>query len=119
MLQAYIGLHKLGYAHSVESWQNGQLVGGLYGVSLGRCFFGESMFYTETDASKVAFATLVERLRDWGFHMVDAQVTTRHLISLGANEIPRREFLDRLEEALRFPTLKGSWSGSNGLFMEQ
>ena len=119
MQEAYMGLHKLGYAHSVESWQNGRLVGGLYGVSLGRCFFGESMFFVETDASKVALATLVERLKDWGFHMVDAQVTTRHLMSLGAKEIPRREFLNRLEEALRFPTLKGSWSGSNGLFADQ
>ncbi len=119
MQEGYKGLHKLGYAHSVESWRDGELVGGLYGVSLGRCFFGESMFFLETDASKVAFATLVERLKDWGFHLVDAQVTTRHLISLGAKEIPRPEFLNRLEEAMRFPTLKGSWSESNGLFMEQ
>jgi leucyl/phenylalanyl-tRNA--protein transferase len=109
MQKAYIRLHRLGFAHSVESWFEGELVGGIYGVSLGKCFFGESMFYRKSDASKVALASLVQQLKTWGFHMLDAQVTTRHLISLGAKEIPRKLFLKRLEKALRFPTLKGKW----------
>lgn len=109
MKDAYIRLHRLGYAHSAESWLDGDLVGGVYGVSLGRCFFGESMFFRRRDASKVAFATLVERLKAWEFHLVDAQVTTRHLISLGAKEIPRSVFLKRLKKALSFPTIPGKW----------
>lgn len=109
MQQAYVRLHQQGLAHSVESWLDGDLVGGIYGVSLGRCFFGESMFSYKTDASKVALATLVKRLKAWGFHMLDAQVTTEHLLSLGAKEIPRRLFLKRLKEALSFPTIKGKW----------
>ncbi|HEX9880615.1 MAG TPA: leucyl/phenylalanyl-tRNA--protein transferase [Candidatus Binatia bacterium] len=112
MRDAYIALHKLGYAHSVESWFEGELAGGLYGVCLGRCFFGESMFFLKPDASKVAFAILLDQLVKWEFHMVDAQMTTRHLISLGAKEIPRSEFLQRLQEALRFPTMKGHWQGT-------
>ena len=109
MREAYVHLHKQGFAHSVESWLNEELVGGIYGVSLGRCFFGESMFSRKANASKVALAALVERLKGWGFDMLDAQVTTRHLISLGAKEIPRSVFLKRLEKALRFPTVKGKW----------
>lgn len=109
MQQAYIRLHKQGYAHSVESWFEGELVGGVYGVSLGRCFFGESMFFFRTDASKVALAALVERLKAWDFSMLDAQMITRHLLSLGAKEIPRRVFLKRLREAIRFPTKRGNW----------
>ena len=112
MQNAYIHLHKLGYAHSVESWREGELVGGLYGVSLGRCFFGESMFFRRTDASKVALVVLLQRLKAWSFQMIDAQMTTRHLLSLGAKEVPRNVFLKRLEEALRFPTLKGRWDGT-------
>ncbi len=119
MRDAYIALHKLGFAHSVESWFEGELAGGLYGVSLGRCFFGESMFFCKTDASKVAFAALLERLKDWGFHMIDAQMTTRHLISLGAKEIPRSVFLHRLEEALRFSTREGLWDGTKDLCVGQ
>jgi len=109
MKEAYIRLHRLGYAHSAESWLDGKLVGGIYGVSLGRCFFGESMFFYERDASKVALATLVQRLKFWGFEMIDAQVTTRHLISLGAKEIPRRVFLKRLKAALGYPTIQDKW----------
>lgn len=109
MEKAYIRLHEEGFAHSVESWLGGQLVGGIYGVSLGRCFFGESMFSYKSNASKVALAALVERLKAWDFHLLDAQVTTRHLLSLGAQEIPRSMFLKRLKEALRFPTQKGKW----------
>jgi len=114
MQQAYIGLHQQGYAHSAESWLNGELVGGVYGVSLGRSFFGESMFFRKTDASKVAFATLAQQLKGWGFHMIDAQVTTRHLLTLGAKEIPRRLFLKRLQMSLRFPTLRGKWENVTG-----
>jgi leucyl/phenylalanyl-tRNA--protein transferase len=114
MEQAYIGLHQEGYAHSAESWLNGELVGGVYGVSLGRSFFGESMFFRKTDASKVAFATLAQQLKCWGFHMIDAQVTTRHLLTLGAKEIPRRLFLKRLQMSLRFPTLRGKWENVTG-----
>ena len=109
MEQAYIRLHELGYAHSVESWRDGRLAGGLYGVSLGRCFFGESMFHYETDASKAAFVTLARHLKNWGFQMIDAQVTTRHLLSLGAKEVPRKVFLKKLRDTLAAPTLKGKW----------
>jgi leucyl/phenylalanyl-tRNA--protein transferase len=109
MKEAYIRLHGLGYAHSVESWFAGKLAGGLYGVSLGKCFFGESMFHFETDASKVALATLVERLKAWEFHFIDAQMTTEHMLKLGAKEMPRRLFLKRLKSALDHPTKRGRW----------
>ena len=109
MQQAYVRLHQQGFAHSVESWLDAKLVGGIYGVSLGKCFFGESMFSYKSNASKVALATLVQSLKAWGFHMLDAQVTTRHLLSLGAKEIPRSLFLKRLKEGLSFPTQKGKW----------
>jgi leucyl/phenylalanyl-tRNA--protein transferase len=109
MKDAYIRLHGLGYAHSVESWFRGKLAGGLYGVSLGKCFFGESMFHFETDASKVALANLVEKLKSWEFHFIDAQMTTEHMLKLGAKEMPRRLFLKRLQSALRYPTKRGRW----------
>jgi leucyl/phenylalanyl-tRNA--protein transferase len=109
MRSAYIDLHGLGYAHSVETWLGGDLVGGVYGVSLGKAFFGESMFHVKPDASKVALVALVEKLRAWEFHFIDAQVTTEHMISLGAREIPRRVFLKRLRAALRHPTRRGKW----------
>ena len=113
MQAAYIRLHELGFAHSAESWFEGELVGGIYGVSLGRCFFGESMFSAKSNASKVALAVLVRQLKVWGFHMIDAQVTTEHLLSLGAKEIPRSLFFKRLEKALAFPTKKGKWDVSS------
>ena len=109
MLKAYVILHGLGYAHSVESWFGGKLAGGLYGVSLGKCFFGESMFHLKTDASKVALAILVEKLRSWDFHFIDSQMTTEHMLRLGAKELPRRIFLKRLQSALRYPTKRGRW----------
>ena len=109
MREAYINLHGLGYAHSVESWLGGELVGGLYGVSLGKAFFGESMFHLKTDASKVALATLVEKLKSWDFHFIDSQMTTEHMIRLGAKELPRRIFLKLLQLALRQPTKRGRW----------
>ena len=109
MRDAYIELHGLGYAHSVETWFAGNLVGGLYGVSLGKAFFGESMFHKKADASKVALATLVEKLKSWGFHFIDSQMTTEHMMRLGAREMPRRIFLKRLQSALRHSTKRGKW----------
>jgi leucyl/phenylalanyl-tRNA--protein transferase len=109
MQEAYINLHGLGYAHSVESWFGGKLAGGLYGVSLGKAFFGESMFHLKTDASKVALATLVEKLKSWDFHFIDSQMTTEHMVRLGAKELPRRIFLKLLQSALRHPTRRGRW----------
>jgi leucyl/phenylalanyl-tRNA---protein transferase len=112
MIEAYHLLHRLGYAHSVESWMEGTLVGGLYGVAIGRVFFGESMFAQETDASKAALVRLVQLLRQWDFKLIDCQITTSHLQSLGAREIPREEFLSHLTGATREATHCGSWSGS-------
>lgn len=109
MMDAYIRLHKKGYAHSVESWDGNELAGGLYGVALGAAFFGESMFTRISNASKIAFVRLVESLRKWEFKVVDCQVTTGHLVSLGAKEIPRSKFLDILRGALKRPTMKGKW----------
>jgi leucyl/phenylalanyl-tRNA---protein transferase len=109
MVRAYNRLHRAGYAHSVEAWQDGELVGGLYGVSLGGSFFGESMFTHERDASKVAFVRLVSRLNEWGFDLVDCQVRTEHLIRFGAGEIPRKRFLTELRRSVARPTRAGAW----------
>lgn len=103
MIDAYYLLHRLGYAHSVESWYQGELVGGLYGVALGRVFFGESMFAKRTDASKVAFVHLVGLLRQWHYQLIDCQVSTNHLKSFGARDIPRKHFLALLAAALKGP----------------
>lgn len=111
---AYGALHQLGICHSAEAWQENELVGGLYGVCLGHCFFGESMFSRRTDASKVALAALVVRLKAMGVDLIDCQVASEHLASLGATEIARSEFLVRLEAALRFPTVYGSWHAEPG-----
>jgi leucyl/phenylalanyl-tRNA--protein transferase len=97
MTNAYNRLHAAGYAHSVETWQQGTLVGGLYGVAIGKVFFGESMFARQPDASKVALARLVDRLRDWGYELIDCQVHNAHLESLGARTIARTEFNGLLE----------------------
>jgi leucyl/phenylalanyl-tRNA--protein transferase len=110
MIDAYIRLFDLGFAHSVESWQDGELVGGVYGVSLGAAFFGESMFADKSDASKVAFATLVRRLEAWSYHFLDCQVYTDHTALLGATEWPRDRFLAALARALEFPTRRGRWT---------
>lgn len=109
MIDAYIRLHELGFAHSAESFENGQLVGGLYGVALGSIFFGESMFALRPDASKAAFVTLVEQLRAWGFSLIDCQQETSHLSRFGAQPWPRRRFLEALEKALESPTRQGKW----------
>jgi len=109
MKEAYVGLHRLGFAHSFEAWEGDALAGGLYGVSLGAAFFGESMFADRPDASKVAFVRAIEWLRAHGLRLVDCQVRTEHLVSLGAREIPRDEFLARLRAALDAPTIRGKW----------
>lgn len=109
MISAYCVLHDLGYAHSVETYLDDKLVGGLYGISLGKAFFGESMFYTERDASKVALSKLVDRLFEWDFHLIDTQQSTKHLGSLGAKSITRKSFMTMLQQALKFPTIKGKW----------
>lgn len=101
IIESYVALHQRGVAHSVEAWHDDRLVGGLYGVSLRGAFFGESMFFRETDASKVALVALVERLRSRGFLLLDTQWVTPHLQQFGAIEIPREEYLRRLEKSLR------------------
>lgn len=118
MKSAYCGLHAAGFAHSVETWQDGELAGGLYGVSLGKGFFGESMFTRRTDASKVAFAALVAQLERWGFHFIDCQVKTGHLMRFGAREIPRKHFLKQLAAALKHTTLRGSWRMDEDIMMK-
>ena len=112
MIAAYCRLHESGLAHSVEAWQDGKLAGGLYGVSLGKCFFGESMFTHTSNASKVALVALVEHLRALNCDFIDCQISTPHVLSFGAQEIPRTRFLRELEQALKSPTLKGKWSFS-------
>ena len=103
IIAAYHGLHRMGHAHSVEVWAAGELVAGLYGVSIGRMFFGESMFTLVTDGSKAAYAALIATLRRLGFTMVDCQQSTGHLASLGAREISRNEFLARIGELCELP----------------
>ena len=109
MQQAYLELHELGFAHSAEAWRNDELVGGLYGVSLGGAFFGESMFATASNASKVTFVAFVHQLQRWGFALVDCQVHTDLLAELGAELFSRSYYLAALEEALKHPTRRGSW----------
>ncbi len=110
MRDAYVELHRRGYAHSAEAWKDDVLVGGLYGVSLGRIFFGESMFARAPDASKVAFVTLIRWLESWDVELVDCQVHTDHLERLGATEWPRKNFLRALRHALNQPSRLGPWS---------
>lgn len=110
MIQAYCQLYKMGYAHSVEVWKEGELVGGLYGISLGKCFFGESMFAKVSNASKFGFISLVKKLETLGFDLIDCQQHTRHLESLGARGIPRKEFLNYLRKNEEEETLRGNWS---------
>lgn len=106
---AYQGLHELGFAHCAEAWEAGRLVGGLYGVSLGGAFFGESMFAERPDASKVAFVVLVRQLATWGFDLIDCQVHTDHLARFGASEWPRERFLEALAASLGRPSRRGRW----------
>jgi len=110
MISAYCKLYESGYAHSVEAWFEGELAGGLYGVSLGKSFFGESMFTRKSNASSVALVKLVYYLKSLSFDMIDCQVTTDHMIRFGAREIPRDSFLQQLKKSLDRPTIKGKWS---------
>lgn len=122
MQEAYGELHRLGFAHSAEAWQDGELVGGLYGVSLGNAFFGESMFATRPDASKVAFVALVGQLLRWDFALVDCQVHTEHLERFGAVLWPRRRFLELLDQCMERETRRGPWrleTDSDALACEQ
>ena len=116
MESAYAALHRAGYAHSVETWIEGQLAGGLYGVSIGRMFFGESMFSSAPDASKLALAHLTRQLEQWHFGLIDCQMATPHLASLGAREIARAEFIRALSELVNYPTRLGTWRFDNDLF---
>ncbi len=125
MARAYLGLHRSGIAHSVEIWQpmphgrsrdqshgksHGKLIGGLYGLAIGGVFFGESMFSHVRDSSKMALALLIEHLLQWDFRLIDCQVVSPHLLSLGAEEIPRSEFIEQMEFALTLPGKPGNWS---------
>jgi leucyl/phenylalanyl-tRNA--protein transferase len=109
MKDAYCRLHEAGFAHSVEAWLDGRLAGGLYGVAIGRAFFGESMFARVTDASKVAFVALVRQLLGWQFGLIDCQMKTAHLASFGAREIPRAEFARRLTGLVDYEPIPGPW----------
>jgi leucyl/phenylalanyl-tRNA---protein transferase len=110
MVEAYTQLHRMGHAHSVESWLDGELVGGLYGMALGKVFFGESMFARAPDASKVALVKLVERLRASEYRVIDCQQATAHLASLGAREIPRAKFATLVQESIQYPPSGERWS---------
>ena len=115
MIAAYSALHRAGYAHSVEVWQAGSLVGGLYGMAIGRMFYGESMFSVIDNGSKIALAYLSHQLARWGCEMIDCQMYTAHLASLGAREIPRDEFLMKLQELVNCAPIT-SWQFDNDLF---
>lgn len=114
MGKAYVALHRLGHAHSVEVFEGAKLVGGIYGVAIGRMFFGESMFSGESGGSKVALAGLALRLREWGWPLIDAQVENDHLLSLGAERWPRERFLAQVHELAGAPELPGAWTGRFG-----
>lgn len=110
MISAYIKLHQLGYAHSFETYQDNELAGGLYGISLGGAFFGESMFHLKRDASKIAFHRLVEKCRQFEFSFIDSQVPNDHMKQVGCVEISRGSFLERLEKCMAQETIKGTWT---------
>ena len=118
MQRAYSAMHQLGYAHSVEAWRDGELIGGLYGIALGNVFFGESMFSRVSDSSKVCFVHLARFLEARNFGMIDCQMTTAHLLSLGAREIPRAEFCAQLEQLVENASDSGRWpaAGAEGFF---
>jgi leucyl/phenylalanyl-tRNA--protein transferase len=115
MIEAYGRLHALGFAHACEAWSGGTLVGGVYGVSLGAAFFAESMFHLRDDASKAALAALVWQLEAWGFELLDAQLHTPHLETLGLHEWPRERYLAALARALERPTRRGRWTLDAGV----
>lgn len=107
--QAYLHLHQLGIAHSFEAWQDNELVGGLYGIGIGQVFFGESMFHHKTDASKVVFVNLIKQLSQWGYQLIDCQVSSEHLFSLGAEEIPRQDFARLLDKLCELKPATQAW----------
>ncbi len=109
MIDAYRALHELNIAHSFEAWQDGRLVGGLYGIGIGRVFFGESMFHRATNASKVVFVHLIRQLTAWGYQLIDCQVSSDHLMTFGAEEIPRVEFAHLLDRHCEYPPAKEAW----------
>ncbi len=113
MQNAYLTLFKLGHAHSIEVWQNDELVGGLYGIAMGRVFFGESMFSRVTDASKIAFVHLAKILQEWNYALIDCQVTSEHMSSLGAVEIPRHVFIRHLANLLDAQPAANSWHAAD------
>ena len=117
MIEAYIRLHTMGKAHSIEAWQDGRLVGGLYGVSLGRIFFGESMFAHQSNASKVALVALAEHLKKHHFDLIDCQVTTEHLLRMGAREIDRSTFLKIITRSVQQQQGDAAWHHLPGLRM--
>jgi leucyl/phenylalanyl-tRNA--protein transferase len=110
MVAAYSRLFEAGFAHSIETWRDGRLVGGLYGVAIGRMFYGESMFSREPDASKVALVRLAQQLQRWEFGLIDCQMETPHLASMGARTMPRADFTARLAELVNLPHLPGPWT---------
>lgn len=110
MIAAYGALHELGIAHSIETWIDGELAGGLYGIALGRMFYGESMFSHATDASKIALVHLARQLERWQFGMIDCQMHTAHLASLGARELPRAEFIRKVQDLVNYETVSGPWT---------
>jgi leucyl/phenylalanyl-tRNA---protein transferase len=110
MVEAYCVLHRYGHAHSVETWRDGELIGGLYGVAIGRAFFGESMFARATDASKLALIHLVRQITRWQFGLIDCQMRTAHLASLGAREIRREAFSRQLEQLVNYPNEPANWT---------
>jgi leucyl/phenylalanyl-tRNA---protein transferase len=109
MIEAYSALHDLGYAHSIETWKDGILVGGVYGVAIGAVFFAESMFARQSDASKVALVSLIRQLQTWGFRLMDCQQSSPHVMALGTEEIPRRDFLAHLNSALTLSDRQSRW----------
>ncbi|MFZ5503382.1 MAG: leucyl/phenylalanyl-tRNA--protein transferase [Pseudomonadota bacterium] len=115
MIAAYCALHQAGAAHSVEVWQSGRLLGGLYGISLGRMFYGESMFSHADNASKIALAHLSRQLQRWQFGMIDCQMSTPHLATLGARTLPREDFLARVKELVNYPSIH-AWQFDDDLF---
>jgi leucyl/phenylalanyl-tRNA--protein transferase len=115
MISAYCELHRLGHAHSVETWISGELAGGLYGMALGRAFFGESMFARTADASKIAFVHLVRQLERWQFGLIDCQMNTAHLSRFGAREIPRQAFTRSLSELVNYPRYPAAWQFEDNL----
>jgi leucyl/phenylalanyl-tRNA--protein transferase len=109
MISAYMELHQAGYAHSVECWQQGQLVGGVYGVAIGKMFFGESMFSFKTNASKIALVALSQQLKQWGYPLIDCQVYSKHLSRLGAVTLPREIFVQQVQKLCALPGQTGYW----------